>query len=573
MKKFASLTQQTIIFLALLSLAGGAALGVVKTLKSRQAGKTAALFSQKVPVEDFLPSEEEIADLTKPAVVRIVHTVKGEAKIPSFSFDPTSLELIIDQKKILTVPIEYEITGSGFFVNPSGTIATNAQTISGETAKYLKISELFALSLEKNIFLKIEKGNLPALDETQKSDLAKKLRTTEFKRIIDESSFTITSDIKVLNPVSTKNSLRELVADGFPARIIRSEENFLENDRDVAIIKIEGSRYPSIPVGSDAALPIGRKIFAFEFPKTVEFNQKNPLEATFTNGIIQAVRDSQDGKFSIYQLDAKISQESSGGPLLDEKGNVKGLVTFETSVLEPKKEDNFASAIPVAVLSEALKKISVTPESGAYYKNLYAGIQAMSEKRCKEALEKFSVARETHGAFLPALVIKKYIDQCNQLIEAGESIDSRFDAIYNFFGTMGPLFWAIILIVIVGALAVTIVIFFFRRRIARDEEKMEELAGSQGNRVLPKTEKQGISDSVMRGEFAQKRKPAYLAFLTRREKKKDESAHSDAEFAAITYVKTQFAAGFSEEQIVRALRDAGWRDTAVNKIILFAKMK
>ena len=244
MKKFASLTQQTIIFLALLSLAGGAALGVVKTLKSRQAGKTAALFSQKVPVEDFLPSEEEIADLIKPAVVRIVHTVKGEAKIPSFSFDPTSLELIIDQKKILTVPIEYEITGSGFFVNPSGTIATNAQTISGETAKYLKISELFALSLEKNIFLKIEKGNLPALDETQKSDLAKKLRTTEFKRIIDESSFTITSDIKVLNPVSTKNSLRELVADGFPARIIRSEENFLENDRDVAIIKIEGSRYP-----------------------------------------------------------------------------------------------------------------------------------------------------------------------------------------------------------------------------------------------------------------------------------------------------------------------------------------
>jgi len=557
MKKILFPAQQTIIFLALLSLAGGAALGVVETLKSRQAGKTAALFSQKVPGEEFLPSEEEIADLTRPAIVRIVHTIKGEAKIPSFTYDSAARELTIDQKKILTVPIEYEITGSGFIVNPAGTIATNASVVSEDTVKYLKVLELFTLSIAKDSLLQTRKENTPA-----------KLPAAEFKRLIDESSFTITSDIRVLNPVSTKNSLRELAADGFPASVVRVEENFLENDRDVAIIKIDGSRFPAIPLGDDALLPIGRKIFAFEFPKPEEFIQKNPLESAFTRGVIRGSRDSQDGKFSIYHLDADISRESSGGPLFDENGDVKGIVAFPLPILAEDKGDAIVAAIPVAVFSEVLKEISVTPESGAYYKNLYAGLALLDEKRCKAALEKFNAARETHGAFLPALVIKKYVDECNRLIEVGESADSRFDAVYNFFGTMGPLVWAIAGIVIVGALAVAIVIFFFRRRIARDEEKMEELAGSLTNRTLPKT-----SDPPLRGEFAQKRRPAYLAFLTRREEKKGESAHSDAEFAAITYVKTQFAAGFSEEQIVRALRDAGWRDTAVNKIILFAKMK
>lgn len=562
MKKFSFLTRQTIIFLAILSLAGGVALGVIQTAKNRQAGKPAAIFSRKAPVEDFQPSEEEIADLTRPAAVRIVHTVTGEAKIPSFSFDPISHDLIIDQRKILTVPIEYEITGSGFIISPEGYIATNAQTISEETAKYLKVSELFALSAAKDSLL-----------QTEKKNALTKLPAAEFKRLIGESSFTLTSDIRVLNPVSMKNSLPELAAEGFAADIVRVEEDFIENGRDVAIIKINGSRFPAIPLGGDALLPIGRKIFAFEFPKVDDFNQKNPLEAAFTRGVIRGIRDSQDGKFSLYQLDADISRESSGGPFFDEKGDAAGIIAFPTPILAEDKGDTIKGAIPVALLSEVLKKTSVTPESGAYYKNLFAGIQATHEKRCKAALEKFSAARETNGAFLPALVIKKYVDECNRLIEAGESIDSRFDVIYNFFGAIGPLFWMIAAIVILGALAVIIVVFFLRRRISRDEGKIEELAGSAGNRALPKTRKEGISDSAARGEFTQKRRPAYLAFLTRREAKKEESAHTDAEMAAITYAKTQFAAGFSEEQIVRALRDAGWREASVNKIILFAKIK
>lgn len=559
-----------IIFLAVLSLAGGAALGVIETAKSRQEGKTAAFFSKTKELEEISLTEEEVADLTKPSVVRIYHKITGEAKIPSFTIDLDALEIKIDQRKILTVPIDYEILGSGVIVNPSGYIATNAHVASPDLGKFISVFEVFSVEFFKDTPPKTAEGASTA-SEQERFERAEKLAEKELMRLVEESSFDIVDELKILNPSSNTENLEDTTKNGFPARAVYTEP--VESERDISILKIEESRLPALPIEARTELPIGRTVFAFGFPATASAHQKDFLEASFTRGIINAIKNTEMGEFKLYQLDAKISQGSSGGPLLDEKGNIKGIITSQTSEFEQEKGDNFAFAIPSSIVKDALDAASIELEAGAYYINLYAGIQATHEKRCKAALEKFNAARETNGAFFPALVIKKYVDECNRLIEAGESIDSRFDAIYNFFGAIAPLFWMIAAIVILGALAVVVVVFFLRRRISRDEEKIDEFVGSRGNPTLPKTENRGIFDSAARGEFAKKPRPAYLSFLTRREGKKEESVHTDAEMAAITYTKTQFAAGFSEEQIVRALRDAGWRDTTVNKIILFAKIK
>lgn len=568
MTRFSFSKQKTVLILAFLSLAGGAALGVIRIAEIRQGGNTATIFSERAPAAEFLPSDEEISDLLKPGVLRIVHTIRGEAKIPSFSIDPNTLELALDQKKILTVPIEYEIVGTGFFVNPAGNIATNAHVVSKETAKYFKIVELIELSLDKNFFFRAEKKS-SSITESDKNALREKILAAEFLRIARESEFTIESDIRVLNPVSPNSSLAVLARRGFPAAIVFEENDFFTSGRDIAIIKIEGSRYPAIPIGSDANLPVARKIFAFGFSTAAESLQESPFEATLKKGIIRATKNSPQGDFALYSFDANISSGSSGGPLIDEKGTVKGILAFQASASTTDSSTDVL-ALPTALISDALGKARLIPETSAYYTNLIAGIQSLREKHCKEANQKFSAAREVNGAFLPALTIKKYADECAALVAAGESADSRFDAIYTFLSTVGPLFWVIIGIAIIGAVAVLAVILVLRRRIWKQEEKNESRLGSPAG--FGSTHPDPVSPAE-RGEFAKKREPAYISFLTRREEKKDESAHTDAEFAAIAYARDERAAGFTDEQIVRALRDAGWDATAVNKIMLLSKMK
>src|SRR6202050_285120 len=94
---------------------------------------------------------------------------------------------------------------------------------------------------------------------------------------------------------------------------------------DLAVIKISGSNFPSVPWGSSSSLRPGQTVLAFGNPYGYLF----PV----TRGIISALtRPNPDGDRrkpgEFIQTDAAINPGNSGGALVDARGELIGINTF-----------------------------------------------------------------------------------------------------------------------------------------------------------------------------------------------------------------------------------------------------
>lgn len=101
---------------------------------------------------------------------------------------------------------------------------------------------------------------------------------------------------------------------------------------DAAILKIPPGLFTSVPVSDSVEVLIGQKVFALGNPRG--------LEKTFSGGIVSSIRELY-GKLNI-QYTASISPGSSGGALLNEKGELIGITcsTFPSG-------QNLNFAVPV----------------------------------------------------------------------------------------------------------------------------------------------------------------------------------------------------------------------------------
>jgi serine protease Do len=95
---------------------------------------------------------------------------------------------------------------------------------------------------------------------------------------------------------------------------------------DLAVIKIEGSNFPSVPFGDSTVLQPGQTVLAFGNPYGFRF--------TVTRGIVSALNrpnpfgDNPRKPGEFIQTDAAINPGNSGGPLVDARGEVVGINTF-----------------------------------------------------------------------------------------------------------------------------------------------------------------------------------------------------------------------------------------------------
>ena len=116
----------------------------------------------------------------------------------------------------------------------------------------------------------------------------------------------------------------------------------IDQKRDLAILNVEAWGIQALSLGDSDTVLVGETVYAVGNP--------HGLEGTFSQGIVSGVRTV--GTDKLIQLTAPISPGSSGGPVLNDSGNVIGV-----SVATFRSGQNLNFAIPSNYLSELISRI------------------------------------------------------------------------------------------------------------------------------------------------------------------------------------------------------------------------
>lgn len=122
----------------------------------------------------------------------------------------------------------------------------------------------------------------------------------------------------------------------------------IDVEKDILILKIEEKKFPSIKVGDVKKLKVGQRVYAIGSPMG--------FENTISEGIISGLRSYDETNKNYVQITASISPGSSGGAVVNDKGELIGI---SSSTIQEGQNLNFA--IPI---NEVLNV-----EIGSYKKN------------------------------------------------------------------------------------------------------------------------------------------------------------------------------------------------------------
>nr|WP_229506911.1 Do family serine endopeptidase [Pseudoduganella rivuli] len=118
---------------------------------------------------------------------------------------------------------------------------------------------------------------------------------------------------------------------------------------DVALLKIEGSKLPSLTIGDSSKIRVGEWVVAIGSP----FN----LENTVTAGIISAKSRDTGDYLPLIQSDVAVNPGNSGGPLINMRGEVIGINSQIATLSGGYNGISFSIPIDEAMrVAEQLKK-------------------------------------------------------------------------------------------------------------------------------------------------------------------------------------------------------------------------
>jgi hypothetical protein len=155
------------------------------------------------------------------------------------------------------------------------------------------------------------------------------------------SGFVVTKSGRIVtnqHVIENANSLivrhSESVA-GVPAKVFASDPLI-----DLAVLESD-LKLPPLPLGDDGAVKVGDPIYAIGNPQG--------LEGTVSDGIVSAFREDDDvGR--VIQITAAISSGSSGGPVINAKGEA---IAVTVAYLQGGQNLNFA--MPISSLKKVLE--------------------------------------------------------------------------------------------------------------------------------------------------------------------------------------------------------------------------
>lgn len=305
---------------------------------------------------------QRLAILTKPAVVRVVAGYLVDVDLGQGK----------SERRFIGGH------GSGFFVSSDGYLVTNAHVVDfvqqGDDKAHAQIvgDILTQLATER----KVDLSTLPA---EQRAELT---------RVIGQA-VRLNKKVSVVVLPNGDQLVYDIKAFGTPVSVAGS--------KDVAILKVQTRNAPTLILGDESTVELQDKIYAIGYPGAADdlvgvLDEKAMLEATITDGNVSAMKKTADG-VPVIQVTTTISPGNSGGPAVDEKGQVVGLATFKAAQAE-----GYNFLVPASTVVEFIKQAGIKNDDSLTNQAFREGLELHWQQRYTEAIKEFEEVRQLFPA-------------------------------------------------------------------------------------------------------------------------------------------------------------------------------
>lgn len=399
------------------------------------------LFAALLPIQSsFVASAvsdgERLAMFSKPSVVRIIDGVAGTY----YFADP--------KRQPKNYSVSYIGLGSGFFINSAGYIVTNAHVVNTSHEIKQKGDEAGAELLFEQLVLQVARdygANPNALTRENVMFIRANSRLTEMKHFH--------------HVIIPDGSVYEFEEKQFGAPVGQG--------KDVAVIKIEVKNAPVLVLGNSDAIKLQDHVTVLGYPGAADtFNSgildsKSSLEASITDGKISAQKRSASGA-PVLQVSAPATHGNSGGPVLTDKNEVAGLLTFGGDRVNNQEVSGFAFVVPSSTVLEFVKAAGVANELGTADKAYREGLELYWAENYSQAIPKFE---EVKRLFPEHSEVSRLAQDSQQKISEGKDKSSSVPTSWIIGGVL------VFLFVIVAVIVIAVVVFLLMRRRGKAQSK------------------------------------------------------------------------------------------------------
>ncbi len=285
------------------------------------------------------PASEKVSSLYGPAVVKV--------------FNAYCMDISLQGQPYLRGACQ-AVAGSGFFVSSDGYLGTNGH-VASSSPKDIVIADAIANSQQGNdtyfnILVKLAKlsaSDLSTAGKTQKQFVAAiidkfyDIPDSVFSKQNDVSNLLIDLNGKqpditeLINNTKQRKSYPEQPSIKHAKLIASNYKQFDGIDgfrgSDVAIMKIDGSDFPVVKLGSIDNVSQGGSLNILGYPANASDNgivDSKEGKVTLTTGKVSSIKNASGSDKKLIETDTTIGHGNSGGPTFDDSGNVIGIATY-----------------------------------------------------------------------------------------------------------------------------------------------------------------------------------------------------------------------------------------------------